>query len=71
MTDLSASAPAKLRRLSIPKRKPRLALGSLIAAALGLVGAAFTMAYVTPYTDAARPTKAPRDEDLEGRDPDW
>jgi hypothetical protein len=35
-----------------------------------LIGDAFNMAYVAPYTRRREPQIAP-DDDLEGRDPTW
>ena len=72
MTDISTIAPIAIRRLSLPRLSfPRLGIGASLAAISGLVGDAFKMAYVDPYTSLGRQPQVVPDDDLEGRDPTW
>lgn len=64
-------APKTVRRSGLPgPNVPVLRIGASLAAMSALVGRAFKMAYVDPYTVRPRPQAAP-DQDLEGRSPDW
>ena len=72
MTDISTIAPITIRRLNLPRLSfPRLEIGASLAAISGLVGDAFNMAYVDPYTSLRRQPQVVPDDDLEGRDPTW
>ena len=72
MTDISTIAPITVRRLSLPRPSlPRLAIGASLVAISGLLGDAFKMAYVDPYTSLGRRPQVVPDDDLEGRDPTW
>ena len=72
MTDISTIAPITVRRLNLPRLSlPRLGIGASLAAISGLVGDAFNMAYVDPYTSLRRQPQVVPDDDLEGRDPTW
>lgn len=72
MTDISTTAPNTIRRLNLPWLSfPRPAIGASLAAIPGLVGDAFKMAYVDPYTSLRRQMPAVPDDDLEGRNPAW
>ena len=72
MTDISTTAPITVRRLNLPRLSfPRLGIGASLAAISGLVGDAFNMAYVDPYTSLRRRPQVVPDDDLEGRDPTW
>ena len=71
MAVITSNAPIAIRRLKLPRlHMPRLAVGASLDAMLGVMGKAFTMAYVDPYTSSRHRPKV-LDEDLEGRDPDW
>lgn len=72
MTGISAIAPiaicrSNLRRLDILT----LRIGASLAAISALLGDAFKMAYVDPYTSRSRRLLVVPDDELEGRDPDW
>ena len=72
MTDISTTAPITIRRLNLPRLSfPRLGIGASLAAISGLLGDAFKMAYVDPYTSHGRRPQVVPDDDLEGRDPTW
>ena len=72
MTDISTTAPITARRLNLPRPSfPRLGIGASLAAISGLLGDAFKMAYVDPYTSHGRQPQVAPDDDLEGRDPTW
>jgi hypothetical protein len=70
MADVSTTAP--IRRLKLPRPSfPRLAIGTTLNAIFGVMGDAFKMAYLAPYTGLRRQPPIVPDEDLEGRDPRW
>jgi hypothetical protein len=70
MTDISAIAPIAVRRSNLQRPSiPTLRVGASLAAIPRLLGDAFKLAYVAPYT-SRRPLVVP-DDDLEGRDPTW
>lgn len=71
MTDISRTASTRRLR-SLPRlRIPRLAISASLAGISRLIGNAFAMAYVDPYTNHGRRRQVVADDDLEGRDPDW
>jgi hypothetical protein len=72
MTDIFAATPktdrhSSLQRPSIPVLRIR---GSLVAIS-ALLGDAFSMAYVAPYTSRGRSPQADLNDRLDGRDPTW
>jgi len=70
MADISTAAP--IRRLKLPRLSfPRLAIGTTLSAIFGVMGDAFKMAYLAPYTGPRRQPPIVPDDDLEGRDPSW
>ena len=69
MTDIATDAPI-VRRLNLPRLRFAKIVASLVAIS-GLVGDAFQMAYVDPYTSFRRQVHVVPDDDLEGRDPTW
>ena len=72
MADISRPAPITVRRLYLPRlRLPKLAIGASLAAVSGLVGDAFKLACVDPYTSPRRQPQIVPDYDLKGRDPSW
>jgi hypothetical protein len=72
MTDVPTTAPITIRRLNLPRLSfPRLGIGASLAAVFGLVGDAFGMAYVAPYSGRRREPQVAPDDDLKGRDPTW
>jgi len=72
MADISIFAPTTVRRLGLSRPSfPRLAIGTSLNAMAGLIGDAFSMAYVDPYTSLRRQPPSVPDDDLEGRDPSW
>jgi hypothetical protein len=72
MTDISPIAPIAVRRSNLQRINiPRLRIGASLAAISGLLGDAFKMAYVNPYTSLRRQRQIVPDDDLEGRDPTW
>ena len=72
MADISTTAPTTVRRLKLPRLGfPRLAIGASLNAISGLIGDAFSMAYVAPYTSLRSQPPIVQDDDLEGRDPSW
>lgn len=72
MTDISTSAPISSRRSNF-QRPSILArrIAASLAAISAVLGDAFKMAYVEPYTSHGRRQQALPDDDLEGRDPTW
>ena len=72
MTDISPIAPIAIRHSNLQRINiPRLGIGASLAAISALVGDAFNMAYVVPYTGLHRQPQVVPDDDLEGRDPTW
>jgi len=72
MTDISAAAPTVLSRFDLRRPNiPTLRIGASLAAISLLLGDAFKMSYVAPYTSHSRRTQIASDDDLEGRDPSW
>ncbi len=72
MTDISKSAPITNRRSNLQQLSiPTLRIAVSLAAISALLGDAFKMAYVDPYTSHRRRPQALPDDDLEGRDPTW
>lgn len=72
MTNIFTTAPITIRRLDLRRLNfPRLKIGASLHAIAGLLGDAFNMAYVAPYTDVRRRSQIAPDDDLEGRDPNW
>ena len=72
MTDISAAAPTVLSRFDLRRPNiPTLRIGASLAAISLLLGGAFKMSYVAPYTSHSRRTQIAPDDDLEGRDPSW
>ena len=72
MTDIPTIAPLAIRRSDAQRPSiPTLRIAAPLAAMFVLLGNAFSMAYVSPYSkDGRRPQVAP-DDDLKGRDPNW
>ena len=72
MTDISTIIPTTIRRLSLPRLSfPRVAIGASLHALSRLIGNAFNMAYVEPYTGPRRRAHIIPEEGVDGRDPDW
>ena len=72
MADIPTTAPITIRHLSLPRPSlPRLKIDASLAAIFGLVGDAFGMAYVAPYSGRRREPQVAPDDDLKGRDPTW
>lgn len=72
MTDISTDAPVAVCRSNLQRLNiPRLGIGASLAAISGLLGDAFKMAYVAPYSNHGRRPQVVSDDDLEGRDPSW
>lgn len=72
MTDISTIAPIAARRFAWPlPRMSRLGVGRSLAGISRLLGDAFQMAYVAPYSSHHRPRQVVAEDDLEGRDPAW
>ena len=72
MTDFSTTAPITIRRFKLLRLTlPRLGLGQSLFAMAGLIGDAFKMTYVDPYTDFRRQPQIATDDGLDGRDPNW
>lgn len=70
MADISTPAP--IRRLNLPLLSfPRPAIGTTLNAIFAVMGDAFKMAYLAPYTGPRRQPQVAPDDDLEGRDPSW
>ena len=69
MTDIATDAPI-VRRLNLPRLRFAKIVASLVAIS-GLVGDAFHMAHVAPYTNLRRQPKVVPDDALDGRDPTW
>jgi hypothetical protein len=72
MADISTIAPvairrSKFQRLSLATHR----IGASLAAISVLLGDAFKMAYVDPYTSHGRRLQVIPDDDLEGRDSNW
>ena len=72
MTDISTIVPTALRRFDLRRPNiPTLGIGASLAAIPRLLGDAFKMAYVDPYTSHGRRPQVVADDDFEGRDPSW
>jgi len=71
MTDTSAIAPIDARQSNLQRTKSDPKLGTSLAAMFALLGDAFSMAYVHPYTGRGRRPQVDPDEDFEGRDSSW
>ncbi len=72
MTDISTIAATFIRRAdATPQAVPRLPIAASFWAKFGLVGDAYRMAYVDPYTSLRRQPQIIPDDDLKGRDPSW
>ena len=72
MTDVPAIAPTAIRRSNLQRLSiPALRIGASLAAISCLLGDAFGMSYVAPYTSHGRRPQIAHDGDLEGRDPSW
>jgi hypothetical protein len=72
MSDTICTPPIAIRRFGLPQLSlSGIGVGASLDAIAGLLGYAFNLAYVDPYTGLQRrPTVIP-DHDLEGRDPSW
>jgi hypothetical protein len=72
MTDISTMAPIAIRRSNLQRPNiPMLRIGASLTAISVLLGDAFNMAYVDPYTSRGRQPQIVPDDDPEGRDPTW
>lgn len=72
MVDISITAPVAARQSNLQRPGiPTLRIGASLAAISGLLGNAFAMAYVDPYTSPRRQPQVAPDDDLQGRDPSW
>jgi hypothetical protein len=71
MTDSSLIAPIAIRRSTLRRLIPAPGIGASLAAICRLLGAAFGMAYVGPYTSRGRRPQIVPGDDLEDRDPTW
>ena len=72
MTDIISTAPISIRCSSLPRPSmPKIGIGAALEAITGLLGRAFNLAYVDPYTSLQRQPPIIPDNDLEGRDPNW
>ena len=71
MSDIISPIPISLRRSCLPRLGlRRIGVGAALGAIAGLLGHAFNLAYVAPYTSLQRkPPVLPDDPD--GRDPNW
>lgn len=71
MSDIISPIPASIRRFGLPRlRLQSIGVGTALGAMARLLGHAFTLAYVAPYTSLHRqPPVLPDDPD--GRDPNW
>lgn len=72
MTDIISTAPIAIRPARLPRlRLRRIGIGAALGAIAGLIGQAFNLAYVDPFTSLKRRPPVIPDDDLEGRDPNW
>jgi hypothetical protein len=72
VTDLSHIAPVATRRSDAQRPNvPTLRIAAPLAAIFVLLGNAFKMAYVDPYSSRDRGPQVAPDDDLKGRDPSW
>ena len=72
MTDSSTTTPIAVRRSIVQRLNvPTLRIGASLAAISSLLGDAFNMAYVDPYTNRGRQPQVVPDDDPDGRDPTW
>ena len=72
MSEVSTTAPIAIRRSDLKRLNiPTLRIGASFVAISVLLGDAFKMAYVDPFTSHRRRPPAVPDDDLEGRDPSW
>jgi hypothetical protein len=72
MTDVPATTPKTVRRSGLPRPNiPVQRIGASLAAMSALIGRAFKMAYVDPYSSHRRRSQAVSEDGVDGRDPDW
>ena len=74
MSDIISPIPVSLRRSSLPRLGlRRIGVGAALGAIAGLLGKAFNLAYVAPYTSLQwkQPVLPDDLDDLDGRDPNW
>ena len=72
VADFSTIVPISIRRSNCQRiSSPTLRIRALLAAIPVLLGDAFSMAYVDPYTSLRHQPQIVPDYDLEGRDPAW
>lgn len=72
MTDISIRTPKAIFSWSLPRLKfPKFAIGTALANTSEAIREAFEMAYVAPFSAMQRGPSIVRDEDIEGRDPNW
>lgn len=71
MSDIISPVPISIRSSSLPRlRLGRIGVGAALGAIAGLLGHAFNLVYVAPYTSLQRrPPVIP--DDFDGRDPNW
>jgi hypothetical protein len=71
MTDIIPTAPISIRRSSLPRLSlSKIDIGASLYAIARLLGHAFDLAYVAPFSSRRRPPVI-LDNDIEGRDPRW
>ena len=72
MADISTCALIAVRRSNLPRLNiPTFRVAASLAAISVLLGDAFKMTYVDPYSGRSRQPQAVPDDDLDGRDPAW
>jgi hypothetical protein len=72
LTDIISTAPTSIHRSSLPRPGlPKISVGAALGTIVGLVGNAFNLAYVDPYSGVQRKPPIIPDDDLEDRDPNW
>lgn len=72
MADISSVAAKAIHHPSSPR--PGIAItrvGTSLAAMSALLGRAFGMAYVAPYTNVRGSSHVHRDDEVDGRNPGW
>jgi hypothetical protein len=72
MTDISTTTATNIRQVDLPQQgRPRRTVGASLGAFFGLIGDAYKMAYVDPYTGLRRQLQTIPDDEIAGRDPSW
>lgn len=72
MTDITTTTQIHIHRFSAARSNVRgVGISASLEAITRLIGDAFTLAYLGPYTSMRHQSQVVSDDDLDGRDPSW